>query len=235
MKKIFLVGDSIRIGYDKYVRESMTNVAQVYFTGENCRFAEYILRYLHIWVDDLNIDDVDAVHWNTGLWDTLKLYGDSECLAPLDSYVHSLERIADRIKTLFPNAVSIFATTTPVIESGFIPEFEIRYNSDIERYNAAAVEALEKKGVIINDLHSLVKDLPDSYHSDQTHYYTADATELIGGRVNEVLCDALGIDKSLLIKPDKMKYHREYNMTDVDLYRKVGRIYKVIRDKYPKG
>lgn len=234
MKKIVLIGDSIRMGYDKYVKESMENIAEVYFPAANCCFAQFILRYLHMWIaDELGLEHVDAVHWNAGLWDTLRIYGDTECLAPLDAYVSSITKIDERIKYMFPNAVSIFATSTPVLEDGgYIKEFEMRYNADIERYNAAACEALSKRGVIINDLHALLKDCPESYHSDQTHFYTADATALIGNQVTKVLCEALDLDASGLILPDKEKYHRHGPpCTDADLYVKKGNFYVLKRDK----
>lgn len=39
MKKILILGDSIRQGYDKYVKMSFQDVAEVYYPGDNCRFA----------------------------------------------------------------------------------------------------------------------------------------------------------------------------------------------------
>lgn len=39
MKNILLLGDSIRIGYDKSVRKSLESIANVYFPEDNCRFA----------------------------------------------------------------------------------------------------------------------------------------------------------------------------------------------------
>ncbi len=227
MKNILLIGDSIRAGYDRYVKESFDGKANVYFPSENCRFAQYIVRTLHYWTEELGVKDADVVHWNAGLWDTLRIYGD-ECLTPVDMYAEMLERIARRIKLLFPNAVSIFATSTPVLESGFIPDFEMRYNADVERYNAVACEVLAKHGVIINDLYSLLKDAPDSLHSDQTHYYTAEGTALIGGRVNEVLCDALGIDKKTLITPDSSNFVAVGGKSDNQMYIKNGNVYEKI-------
>ena len=47
MKNILLIGDSIRIGYDKSVRDTLKDIANVYFPDENCRFASYVLRYIH--------------------------------------------------------------------------------------------------------------------------------------------------------------------------------------------
>lgn len=44
MKKIVLLGDSIRMGYDKYVRKSLEGSAEVFYPAENCRFTFYLLR-----------------------------------------------------------------------------------------------------------------------------------------------------------------------------------------------
>ena len=228
MKNILLIGDSIRAGYDQYVKESLEGQANVFFPPENCRFAHYILRSFNLWIEDMNVDSFDVVHWNAGLWDTLRIYGD-DCLTRYDDYIDTLNRIQSRIERLFPNAVSIFATSTPVRESGFITDYEMRYNADVERYNAAAIETLSKRGVIINDLYSLLKDVPDSYHSDQTHFYTAAATELIGTQVNSVICDALGIDKTTLIKPDATKFEVVGGgKNDSEMYIKRGNRYEKV-------
>ena len=227
MKNVLLIGDSIRAGYDRYVKESFDGKAKVYFPEENCRFAQYVLRNIHEWLEDTNEKHIDVIHWNAGLWDTLRVYEDN-CLTPIDVYVDFLLRIQSRIEKLYPEAISIFATSTPVIESGFIPDYSVRYNRDIERYNAAAVNALTERGVIINDLYSLLKDCPDCYHSDQTHFYTAKATELIGNKVNEVLCEALKIDKNTLTTPDSEKFVVIGLKNDNELYIKNGNRYEKV-------
>ena len=227
MKKILLIGDSIRNGYDLYVRESMEGLAQVHFPSENCRFASYILRYFHLWCEREKTFDFDAVHWNTGLWDTLRIYGDG-CLTPLDEYERELERIVLRIKRVCPKAVQIFATSTPVLESGYIEGYEMRYNADVEAYNAVAVRVMEKHGVTVNDLYALMKDTPESYHSDQTHFYTAEATRLMGDQVNSVLCEAVGIDQSSLTPPDSRKFVKTQYKNDNQCYIKRGDVYEPI-------
>ena len=192
MKRIFLIGDSIRMGYDKYVKEALADVAEVYYPEENSRFAEYVLRYAHTWKSQLNIpDDIDLVHWNAGLWDVLELFGDAP-LTSLDYYGEAIARIDKRLRMLFPKAKMVFATSTAVIE-GKAKEF-VRHNAIIERYNEKAKEALSGTGTVINDLYALTSKLPESYHSDATHYYTPEATELIGGRVLAYICRETGIE-----------------------------------------
>ena len=51
MKKILLIGDSIRMGYDKYVKEALDGVAEVYYPKENCKMAVYVLRFLQEWME----------------------------------------------------------------------------------------------------------------------------------------------------------------------------------------
>jgi hypothetical protein len=193
-KKILLIGDSIRMGYDKYVKEALSDTADVYYPNENCRFAEYVLRYAHTWKSELDCpDDIDLVHWNAGLWDALELFGE-EPLSTLEFYEYTIKRIDKRLRFLFPNAKIIFATSTAVIEEMASPDF-FRHNETIKKYNAAAIRALSETDTVINDLWNITEAAPRSYHSDWVHYYTDEGTELIGGKVLSAICRELDIDR----------------------------------------
>ena len=139
MKKIFLIGDSIRIGYDKFVKESLQNLAEVYFSEENNMYSTHVLRNVHNMTDWYKVYDADAVHFNAGLWDTVRIYGDGPLISP-ENYAENIRRIVKRIKFLFPSAKIIFATSTPCLEEDFFTDFEYRTNSDIELYNKIASE-----------------------------------------------------------------------------------------------
>lgn len=225
MKKILLIGDSIRMGYDAYVRESMQALAEVYYPKANCGSSYTVLRSLHSWTDELGLYEADAVHFNVGHWDTVRIYKD-EPITSLAVYQENVRRIAKRIRFLFPTAQILFATSTPVREEGFIEDFEMRFNRDVDRYNLAACEALEELGVTVNDLHACIKDCPSEWFSDQTHLYTAEATECLGGQVCRLLCERLALDPSLLLRPDAEKFHRPmaYPM-DREAYERRGHIY----------
>lgn len=226
-KQILLIGDSIRMGYDTYVKESMLALAQVHFPKENCRSTSYILRELHNWASALHMDACDAVHFNAGHWDTLRIYGDAPLTRP-DVYAENLTRIVKRMRILFPNALLIFATSTPVLESGYIKEFEYRTNRDVEAYNEIAVRTLAPLGVRINDLYGLLKDRPE-LHSDQSHYYTPDAVRLIGGQVTACLCKALGLDQTQLLQPDAQCNSNMTLKNDNELYIKRGNYYELVQ------
>ena len=192
MKKVVLIGDSIRMGYDKYVKEALSGTAEVFYPEENCKFAEYVLRFAHEWKNNGKWgDDVDLVHWNAGLWDALELFGD-EPLTSLSYYEEAIKRIDKRLRMLFPKAKFVFATSTAVNESMSSPNFT-RKNTTIEKYNVAALRALSGTDTIINDLYPLTASFPDSYRSDWVHYYTPDGTKKIGGRVLAMISEILDI------------------------------------------
>ena len=195
MKKVFLIGDSIRMGYDKYVRNALSNAAEVYYPAENCRYSTNVLRFAHEWKNNAKCgDDVDLVHWNAGLWDVLELFGDQP-LVPVDCYAQTVKRIHARLRLIFPNAKIVFATSTSVNEELCSKNFR-RHNAVIEQYNAAAINALCYCDCEINDLYAITKNAPLSYHSDFVHFYTDAGTELIGGKVLSVICKALDIAPS---------------------------------------
>ena len=122
MKKVLLLGDSIRMGYDKYVRESLSEVAEVYYPPENCRFSQYTLRYLAAWKKEQKWPgDMDLVHWNVGLWDVGEILDDGP-LSSIEHYMDMIRRIDKRLRMLFPHAKIVFATTTAVREEGYKPK-----------------------------------------------------------------------------------------------------------------
>ena len=195
MKKIVLIGDSIRMGYDKYVKEALDGVAEVYYPTENCKFAEYVLRFAHEWKNNGSWpEDVDLVHWNAGLWDCLELFED-EPLSPIEFYKNLIPRVHKRLRMLFPKAKIVFATSTAVVEDMASKDFR-RHNSIIMEYNEAAKDALKDKDTRINDLWDITASCPREYHSDFVHYYTDEGTRLIGNRVLSVICDELNIEAS---------------------------------------
>ena len=228
VKKIFLIGDSIRIGYDKFVKSSLENLAEIYFSEENNMYSTHVLRNVHNMMDWHRVYDVDAVHFNAGLWDTVRIYGDDPLVSP-ENYAENIRRIVKRIKFLFPDAKIIFATSTPCLEEDFFTDFEYRTNSDIELYNKIASEIVLSEGGIVNDLYSAIKDRPD-LHSDQTHCYTAEGTEILGNKVVSCLCEALKLDKSLVIDRNGSDFVLDWVKNvknDKDAYEKIGHIYKL--------
>lgn len=151
--KVTLLGDSIRLGaggdvhgYGMETAELLKPDFEVFQPEENCRFAKHTLRGLYDWEEFMRGSRI--VHWNNGHWDVCRLFGDGTFSSD-DEYVECMLRIATILKSRY-DAV-IFATTTPVND-----EYQYNKNSDIVRFNSLVVPELEKIGVVINDLHSLV-------------------------------------------------------------------------------
>ncbi len=193
MKNLLLLGDSIRMGYDSFVQEKLAGRMSVFFSEDNGRFAQYTLRMLNDWKNQLSLPEIHVIHWNNGLWDVLHLNANStgpdgeaegetilpenvhsECrfdkdpLTPPDMYRYMLGRILTRIRQLFPNAEVVFATTTPVIEEQ--ATWAYRSNAEIECYNQIAREVLVPRGVRINELGDFAKRKCQSLHRDWVHY-----------------------------------------------------------------
>lgn len=200
MKNLFLVGDSIRMGYDKSVKKTLEGKANVIFPEENCRFAAYVLREFHEYLKDIKGEDIDVVHWNAGLWDCLRLFGE-EPQTPIDVYEYYIERICIRIKKICPNAHVIFATSTSVLSEKMSSDFK-RYNEEIEKYNEVAVNVVKKYGFEVNDLYAASVSLPEEAHSDPVHYYTPMGTEAFTNKVLLAVSPALGINEPLKYKED---------------------------------
>lgn len=200
MKKVLLIGDSIRYGvggeadhscgYGMYVKQKLEGEIEVAAPDDNCRFLEYTLRYLHEWSQQLGIgEDVDAVYWNNGLWDVLRLFGD-EPLTPLAEYRRLLVRVHGRIRMLFPNAKIIFALTTPVIEEMATPEFS-RKNSEIDEYNRAAAEELTPLDVTIHDLNRCAGEIQQKHYRDWVHF-NPEGSALLADQVAAAIRGVLG-------------------------------------------
>ena len=194
MKKIILIGDSIRLGYDKYVKDALARVAEVSYPDDSARFSEYTLRYLSDWKHDNKWgSDIDLVHWNTGLWDVLEMYGEEPISNPTQ-YGETIGKIYRQIKILFPRAKQIFANNTSVIEEKYGYDRK-RHNATIEAYNKIATDVLAGTDCMINDLYTLTKNAPMEIRAgDPTHFYTPEGTKLIGDRVISYICHALAIE-----------------------------------------
>jgi hypothetical protein len=188
MTKISFIGDSIRMQYAPRVIDRLGEGYEVYQPQENCRFAKYSLRGMWDWKAGMSGSRI--VHWNNGLWDMCDLFDDG-MFTSVEEYVSTMLRIADIL--LSRHEIIIFATTTPVRK-------ENPHNStdEIKRYNDALVPLLKEKGIIINDLFSLVaQDIP-RYVSDDLIHLSEEGIELCAEAVTKAIIDA-----EKMLKADK--------------------------------
>lgn len=157
MKKVLLLGDSIRMGYADDIKKLLDGKAEVYYSEDNGRFAAYTLWQANQMFKTYG--KFDVVHWNNGYWDMNIEAPMSEAIHPIDEYVHFLKRIINLIRQ--NGAKIIFATTTPVLDDGCAldntgTDKQINYSNDwVCAYNKAATEVMVNERIFVNDLYTL--------------------------------------------------------------------------------
>lgn len=183
---IFLIGDSIRIGYCETVKREMADCAAVFFVDENCRSTQYVISSLNQWANKFNNRDmVDIVHFNCGHWDIAHWLGHDFSLTSKTEYAKNIEMIISLLKKLFVNAKIIFATTTAMNPDGS-QGINVRTNKEILEYNHIAEKIAMNNGVFINDLFKFTSSLKSCDYADYCHL-TKSAFENLGRQVSKNL------------------------------------------------
>lgn len=153
MKKIVLIGDSIRMGYQPFVAKKLEE-AEVWGPTENCRHSLWALDHFKEWVSD---QKPDVVHFNFGIHDSSPLTDEKHQII-LDQYCLCLQRFIEKTKSL-GDVKMIWATTTPLYtpEKGVsMIQWSERIEYEIDLYNSAALHIVKSEGLIVNDLHEVV-------------------------------------------------------------------------------
>jgi len=178
---VLLIGDSIRLGYEEYVRRELGDSAEVYSFPENGGTSANVLANLDRWV---LASQPDILHLNCGLHDLRREFNAQDNAVPLAAYEENLELLFSRIRDE-TRATLLWATTTPVHEGRHhaTKGFD-RFEADVVAYNAAALRVARRHGLPIDDLYAVVmaagRDrllLPDGVH------YTAEGYALLGAAV----------------------------------------------------
>lgn len=186
MKRVLLLGDSIRMHYQSEVQKQLGDEYEVMGPNENCRFSAYALNSLRLWLPQYPAPDI--IHWNIGLWDIAVLYREDGCFTSVESYVSNMKRILRELKKT--GAVIIFATTTPVSDEKYKltgPMPPAHGNGDICRYNEAVLDAFKDEPIIVNDLHSLMYHDKEKYLSGDMIHPNDAGIKLLGKAVADVI------------------------------------------------
>ena len=184
MKKVILVGDSIRMGYEPVAVRELAGWAEVIemggIQGGNTR---NVLAHLDEWVISRG---PDIVHLNAGLHDMARDLGPGpENRVPLDEYRANLERILQTLQRE-TGAALLFALTTPV-DLGrqlAVAKAVNRTAEDVAAYNTAAREVAAGLGIAVNDLHAAVVEAgADELLAEDGVHFTAAGSEVLGRAV----------------------------------------------------
>ena len=168
MKRIVLVGDSIRMGYQETVRAELAGWADVWGPDQNGGTSENVLSHLGEWV---LARCPNVLHINCGLHDLRKEFGQNTAAVPLSAYTDNVRTILTRVKTK-TDAIVVWALTTPVNQEWHNKNKPFdRYEKDVATYNTVAAGIAQELGIVVNDLFATViaagRDeilLPDGVH-----------------------------------------------------------------------
>lgn len=187
-KTVFLIGDSIRMGYCEVTKRILSDVADVIYPDDNCRYTQYTYVGLSQWKNLFATpEEVDVVYWNNGHWDIAHWDGERP-LNSIDEYTKMLLRIQKRISALFPNAKIVFSTTMPMNPNG-TNSINPRTTAEIKLYNEAAVRILENI-TFIDDVFTIFECLSADYFADYCHL-TDEGNEMLGKHVAEYISKLL--------------------------------------------
>lgn len=185
MKRVFLIGDSIRMGYCEAVAQLMEGRAQVQWPDDNCRFTQYVLACAYHWAEAAgDPNKIDVVHWNCGHWDIARFGNVPDNLTTQEEYARGLRRIYECLRTTFPNARQIFALTTPIRAS--MEHLHSHTTAEVTAYNQVAKQVMAELDVPIDDLFSVIKELPETVYLDRCHFQPEGSMALARRVVREV-------------------------------------------------
>jgi lysophospholipase L1-like esterase len=190
-KRIALIGDSVRTGYQPDVFNNLIQKAQVWGPEDDQLNTIDILQNLPLWLRD---NSFDVIHINSGLNDLRTIdYQVSDNLIPLEFYSKNVERIIKLINRYSPGSVIVWATTTPVIEKYYsefhknTQDFRMK-NDDVIKYNEASIKVISRLGVALNDLYTyLMSGDPESIILEDGVHFNIYGTQLIAERIITVM------------------------------------------------
>lgn len=171
--RVLIIGDSISIGYTPYVQQALAGQAEVVHNLGNAQDSANGLKNLEAWLGD---GKWDVISFNFGLWDLCyrrpgpvtqenrdKVNG--SIAVPLDEYEKNLQAIATRLKATGAKVIFQSVTVVPAKEPG-------RNSDDVERYNRAAANVMQRLDIPVNDLQSVTAALPNAMRESETdvHY-----------------------------------------------------------------
>jgi hypothetical protein len=191
IKKVALIGDSIRTGYQEIVEGFLKESAVIWGPEDDMINTIGILENIKIWITN---DHFDVIHINSGLNDIRTIdYPGQDHLIPPDLYARNVESIIRIINKYSPGTIIVWATTTPVVDNMFneffkaAPDFQLK-NEDVILYNDKAKNIVSRMGAAINDLYGYIMTSDPGFImlNDGVHY-TNYGYELIGERTSDVI------------------------------------------------
>jgi hypothetical protein len=158
LPRVLLVGDSITRGYYQGVADRLKGKAVVArLTTSKSAGDPAVLDEVRLVLGQARFD---VVHFNNGLHG----WGYTE-----DEYAGALPELVAAVRKGAPDAKLVWATTTPVRQPDKLDALSPRTDRVIAR-NKVAAGVMEREKVATHDLFALVRDKPEWYAKDGTHF-----------------------------------------------------------------
>ena len=172
LRRVLLIGDSISRGYTVPVRHALAGKVNVHRAPENCGPTANGLKKLDLWLGE---GKWDLIHFNFGIHDRN---------TPPEAYTERLEQIIARLKQT--GAKLVWATSTPIP-----PDAEQYAHGSSAKSNTIATPIMEKHGIAVNDLYSLIVPDLDKYQNPKDCHFNAAGYERLGAQVAETVLQVL--------------------------------------------
>jgi isoamyl acetate esterase len=177
---VALIGDSIRLHAEPWIKAHLPSQFRVRSPAENCRSSWHVLAGIRSWVPP---GVMDVVHINCGLHDIRRDPGRDRAVSSPDEYVANLRCIFDYLAHAATSV--IWATSTPVSKICSNDLAMSRWHpDDVVAYNRVSTDLALGFGFRINDLHARLSTPPADamLMSDGVHFNDA-GNRLIGAHV----------------------------------------------------
>lgn len=168
----------------KPLEELLKGKAKVVHNEGNATHSGNGLAKLDEWLGDTKWD---VIHFNHGLHDLKYLDAEGKSArtkegahiqVPVEKYKENMEAIVARLKKT--GAKLIFATTTPYPDE---VEGPLREKGDAERYNAVALEIMQRENIAIDDLYTFIAPRLAELQLPKNVHFSAKGYEVLAGEV----------------------------------------------------
>ena len=196
MKRVVLLGDSIRVNYQDKVIEKLKGECEVISLGrDNCAYTMHTIRCARDWFNQWG--KVDLIHWNNGIWDHHRNAEDDIPFSTPEIYLSLNRRLHNFLKDYADHL--IWATTTPGGPK-YDPSTHIlltlsreEWNREIAAYNGIVAGYLRTQGVAIDDLYALVSTDPERIIAEDGIHLSEEGKEILAEQVANSIRAKLGL------------------------------------------
>jgi lysophospholipase L1-like esterase len=198
LPNVLIIGDSISIGYTKFVQEMMKGKANVYRPLNakggflNCQGTTSGIKKIDEW---LSVKKWDIIHFNFGLHDLKhvdaktgknSMKPEDPQQADVKAYKKNLTEIVKKLEAT--GAKLIFATTTPFPDK---PGGPLRRANQPAKYNKGALKIMKKNNIKINDLHAFTLPRLKELQLPNNVHFTKEGSEILAKQVVEKILEII--------------------------------------------